>query len=257
VSACLSWTASAEITWNWSDAETGLHSGTFTTTGDLINGIAEYGSYTIIDFTLDATTSSVPLGSMSNGDYKTWQPSIGFNWDGSVPTTFWRSSGQYNNGTWITIEPYPAPGATSSIFFDIDTFKILDANYIIDPEVSQSSTISLVPIEPKTAHGTPLSWMSQHDLPSDTTDPDLDGQLSWQEYICGTNPTNSQSFFSANISNSALSWNVVTNRIYSIESTVNLTTGFSQITNRLTEGSFSIPTTNDTMYFRINVQLAE
>ena len=109
-----------------------------------------------------------------------------------------------------------------------------------------------------TTNGTPLAWLDEHNLSTDTDDSDLDGFTTWQEYICGTNPTNNQSFFSVSIStNSALSWCVVTNRSYSIEQTTNLTTGFTQVTNGLTESSFSMPTTNNAMYLRVKVQLIE
>jgi hypothetical protein len=50
-----------------------------------------------------------------------------------------------------------------------------------------------------TAHGTPHVWLDSYGLTNyevdDTSDPDHDGMLTWQEYIAGTNPTNRTSFF--------------------------------------------------------------
>ena len=108
-----------------------------------------------------------------------------------------------------------------------------------------------------TANGVPYVWLDQYGLATDTSDPDLDDYQTWQEYYFGTNPTNAQSFFAVHINDSALTWDVVPDRTYSVESTINLTNGFSQITNELTTGTFAIANTNKTMYFRIGVELVE
>lgn len=113
----------------------------------------------------------------------------------------------------------------------------------------------LTPLE--TTNGVPYAWLDQYGLVTDISDPDLDGYLSWQEYYFGTNPTNALSFFTVRISGSALTWDVITGRTYSVESTTNLTSGFIQITNELTIGTFTMPTVNEAMYFRIGVEIAD
>jgi hypothetical protein len=47
-----------------------------------------------------------------------------------------------------------------------------------------------------TSHGVPDGWFQGYGLPvDDLTDTDADGQLAWQEYYAGTNPTNAASVF--------------------------------------------------------------
>ena len=85
----------SQITWSWTDAETGLDKGTFVTNGTLNeDGTVSSGTYTISDFTLDQTSTPISTsGSFANGDWVLSQPDIGFNWSGSYVSEFWRSSG--------------------------------------------------------------------------------------------------------------------------------------------------------------------
>ena len=64
-------------------------------------------------------------------------------------------------------------------------------------------------------------------------DPDGDGQSNLQEYIAGTDPTNRASYFRVSPQSdggkgSVLSWPSVTNRLYDIQFTTNLSNGFSE-----------------------------
>ena len=69
----------------------------------------------------------------------------------------------------------------------------------------------------KDEHGVWPGWYRQHSTTADA-DPDTDGYLSWQEYICGTDPTNGLDFLQFSISSNALHVSTVTNRNYLIES---------------------------------------
>jgi hypothetical protein len=44
-------------------------------------------------------------------------------------------------------------------------------------------------------NGVPYSWLTGHGLSESGTDDDLDGALTWEEYVAGTDPTNDMSFF--------------------------------------------------------------
>ena len=90
----------SQITWSWTDAETGLEKGTFVTNGTLNeDGTVSNGAYTISDFTLDQTSTTISTsGTFANGDWVLSQPEIGFNWSEGSVVQFWRSSGNLTNG---------------------------------------------------------------------------------------------------------------------------------------------------------------
>jgi hypothetical protein len=81
------------------------------------------------------------------------------------------------------------------------------------------------------------TWLSAYGLPSDGTadnaDSDADGMNNWQEYVAGTNPTNSTSVFKITNeqiisgTNIVLHWSSVSNRLYDILRSTNLTSGSS------------------------------
>jgi len=94
--------------------------------------------------------------------------------------------------------------------------------------------------------GTPYSWLAQYGLTnfnSDAlTDADSDGLRTWQEYVAGTNPTNSASSFritrSVTPQGSVISWSSVSNRFYDLSRTTNLLQSFSGIA-----GASNLPAT--------------
>ncbi|MBU0740901.1 hypothetical protein KKG45_11650 [bacterium] len=115
--------AQAGVQWSWSNAGTGTELGTFITDGELVSDQAPAGTYTVVDFSVTASAYDIPIGSMSGGDYFTNQPEIGFDWDGSVPTVFWRLSGFYTNGFGLFVTA-PAPGGPDYVGFGVDWFLI-------------------------------------------------------------------------------------------------------------------------------------
>lgn len=75
------------------------------------------------------------------------------------------------------------------------------------------------------------AWLQQFGLPindcTDTADPDGDGMNNWQEWVCGTNPTNALSVLrmlppSTAASGFNVSWQSVTTRNYVLERSTNL-----------------------------------
>lgn len=65
------------------------------------------------------------------------------------------------------------------------------------------------------AHGVWPGWYRQHGTSAEA-DPDNDRYLSWQESICGTDPTNGLDFLHFSISSNALHVSTVSNRNYAV-----------------------------------------
>lgn len=115
--------AKADILWNWVNAGTGTEMGTVITTGDASSGSVAAGSYTILDFSLSASNYALPIGYFSSGDYAIGQQDIGFLWDGTTITQFWRSSGTYTNGFSFTATS-PEVGAPDYLVMNVDYFSV-------------------------------------------------------------------------------------------------------------------------------------
>lgn len=120
--------------------------------------------------------------------------------------------------------------------------------------------------------GTFSNWLQQYNLPTDGTadyaDSDGTGMVNWQKWIAGLNPTNPASVLAmltpafTNSTGVTVSWQSVTNRIYYLQRSSDLTTQpafFSTQSNILGQArttSFTdASATNDIPYFyRIGVQ---
>jgi hypothetical protein len=90
------------------------------------------------------------------------------------------------------------------------------------------------------SNGTPADWMNQYFLTNDTQDTDGDGLTNWQEYVTGTDPTDSGSLFSITrqdfVTNGGFSlcWPSISDRVYDVERSTNLATaGFEAISSNL------------------------
>ncbi|MEI7851506.1 MAG: hypothetical protein WCH86_06695 [Kiritimatiellales bacterium] len=105
----------------------------------------------------------------------------------------------------------------------------------------------------------PYSWMARHGLTNSgatfdqaaAVDQDGDGLTAWQEYIAGTDPTNTTSGFKAVQNNrDTVSWSPVSGRVYSVYWATNLMNGFQCLESNIpwTQSSF----TNATPDSRVN-----
>jgi len=114
------------------------------------------------------------------------------------------------------------------------------------------------------------AWLQQYDLPFDRTadlaDTDLDGMNNRQEWICGTNPTNSFSVLKMFAPSNtplglALSWQSVTSKTYDLQRSdpANPTTFSSMQSNVLGQGDVTTfldsgTTSISSRLYRVRVQ---
>jgi hypothetical protein len=84
----------------------------------------------------------------------------------------------------------------------------------------------------------PYEWLAVYGLTNYNTDAvadsDSDGLLSWQEYITGTDPTNTTSCFKA-VQNTRdiITWSAASGRVYSVYWSTNLMQGFQPLETNL------------------------
>jgi hypothetical protein len=101
----------------------------------------------------------------------------------------------------------------------------------------------------------PYEWLAGYGLTNyntdAVTDQDLDGLTAWQEYIAGTNPTNTTSCLkAAQATRNTISWSPVSGRIYSVYWSTNLMKGFQPLETNILYPQSSY--TNTTPDFRLN-----
>ena len=113
------------------------------------------------------------------------------------------------------------------------------------------------------------AWLQQYSLPTDGTadyaDPDGDRMNNWQEWICGTDPTNSLSVLtmltpSNGPSRITVPWQSVIGKTYFLERSTNLDSPFASLATNTTgqAGTTSYTDTNapgaDPFFYRVGVQ---
>ncbi len=112
--------------------------------------------------------------------------------------------------------------------------------------------------------GTPLWWLANYGLNTDTNDDDQDGMLTWQENWAGTDPTNIASVFTIgsvtfDSETETLGWDSTTNganQPYALEMTTDLLNGaWTLVTNGIARtpptNTFPFLLTNDFIAFRL------
>ncbi len=113
------------------------------------------------------------------------------------------------------------------------------------------------------------AWLQQYGLPTDGTadfaDPDHDGLNNWQEWICGTCPTNALSVLrllspSITSTNATVSWQSVAGVNYFLERSANLTSPFMLLATNIVgqAGTTSYGDTNGAgpgpFFYRVGVK---
>jgi hypothetical protein len=112
------------------------------------------------------------------------------------------------------------------------------------------------------------AWLQQYDLPTDGsadfTDPDRDGRNNWQEWRCGTCPTNALSVLrllsaTPHGTNATVTWQSVAGVNYSLERSANLASPFMLLATNIVgqAGTTGYADTNATgagpFFYRVGV----
>jgi len=71
------------------------------------------------------------------------------------------------------------------------------------------------------AYGVPPGWYRMHGTAAEE-DPDADGYTSWQEYICGTDPTNGLDHLAFTLATNTLAFTTAPDRLYEVIASPNL-----------------------------------
>ncbi|MDD4735510.1 MAG: MBG domain-containing protein [Kiritimatiellae bacterium] len=116
-----------------------------------------------------------------------------------------------------------------------------------------------------TTSNVPLWWLGQYGITNDVgnavlLDPDGDGYLTWQEWICGTVPTNAGSRFVFGVDavsgGVVLNWDpVASGRVYAVEDTAELGNGFTNVAAVLSSGenAWTGTTEEGNAFYRVRV----
>jgi hypothetical protein len=112
------------------------------------------------------------------------------------------------------------------------------------------------------------AWLQQYGLPTDGSadfaDPDHDGMNNWQEWICGTNPTNALSVLrmlsaAPSSRNITVSWQSVAGVNYFLQRSANLSSPFTLVATNIV-GQAATTTYTDTnaarqgpLFYRVGV----
>ncbi|MEI7850441.1 MAG: putative Ig domain-containing protein [Kiritimatiellales bacterium] len=113
----------------------------------------------------------------------------------------------------------------------------------------------------------PYKWMAQYGLTNSgatfdqaaAVDQDGDGLTAWQEYIAGTDPTNTTSGFRAVQNNrNVITWSPVSGRVYSVYWSTNLMSGFQCLESNIpwTQGGYTNASPNSRVnHYQIKVRM--
>jgi len=221
---------------NWAACNTGLPSLikcrriTFSSDGRIYVA-SDHGIYRTTAPVYDIPTVSwtITVQTVTNG---TISPSGSITVANGASTNFSISANAYYQIQNVLVDGLPV-GATNQYMFS---------------NVTTNHTISASFVALLAAHGTPLWWLAQYGYTNnfdaaELADPDYDGLPTWQEYLAGTNPTNSASVLkctSAQTTTAAggtnkmvLVWSSQAGKVYTIDYSTNLLFSFVPVISNI------------------------
>lgn len=161
-------------------------------------------------------------------------------------------SGSYTNGTKVPIE-FPQIAA--------DNWPHPETTFIAwtgDVQYVESVTSAVTTVTMPATNVTLTAIYTVSYPPPPDGDQDGDGQIDWQEYIAGTDPTNPASFFHImRNGRDELNWNAVSGRVYSVYWTTNLLSGFECLESNIPwpQSTFTNLPNIPSGFYKIDVRL--
>ncbi len=159
-------------------------------------------------------------------------------------------------------------GLAAAVFlFELSRTVFADVGLFSDPPVTSPGVIVPITRQMRAQNGASFGLLYDLGLVADNNssasyeaasliDTDGDGQTDWQEHVAGTAPDNSNDVFRVTIQDGdTLSWNTASGRTYSVVASGNLESDMQPLTNGLSAGTWPIPKTNSSSFFRVEVNL--
>jgi hypothetical protein len=236
-------------------------------------------------YILEVETGNIGSGTADNGDYFDLEDFPGYRIDLFAGTNLLASDNNtltipertFSNAVLQVIAGQDSPGIGEPLMIRLvslnsplepdDNSAPYDAHEVDFDDVRLDA--ELVPELFSTSNGATYAMLINAGLATSTSavsvfesaslvNTDGDIHLDWQEFITGTDPSNSASYFTVSISNTPapqLLWNAVSNRSYGISLQTNLITGSMVLTNGLSAGSFTDVAGNNrpTGFYRVDV----
>ncbi len=198
----------------------GTYSQTNTVTLPNVSG----GTYYLLLKVDDAQSSYVVEESVETNNVLAIPVAVGLS---SLTVSNGSGSGIYTNGQQVAITADALVGKTFVQWIG-DTQYVNNVTYTNAVVTMSTNNVSLTATftEQTTANGTPYWWLAQYGLTNyeadAVLDQDSDGMQTWQEYIAGTDPTNSNSVlkltdFVLSGERMKISWPGVQNRAYTFQ----------------------------------------
>jgi hypothetical protein len=234
--------------------------------------------YTFKNWLLSDIDGSISNNTASCEFVITKDSTLKWNWQ----TNHWLDLDRASHGhfdtidSWIKNNSYITVNAAADQYYHLfnwvgDTNGLFTENNAIYGSVTSPLIISAVFAADLETGGTPDWWLASYGLTNDfafeeTYDYDGDLLTSGEEYITGTDPTDSNSLFcvtSLSVHTNGLNpytilnWTYTNNRIYAVEKITNLLYEAVEITNNLPIGVYTdyYDSVDECLYYKINVRL--
>jgi len=197
-------------------------------------------------------------------------------------TQYWLDTGAGAGGQvdepdqWVDAGAVITVTAQPDVYYHVDSWTgdtggtTLSGN-ARDVPMTRARAIFALFAENISPNGVPEQWFVEQGLDGDwetvgLLDQDGDGMLSWEEWVAGTSPTNVADVLKMDMevhavgNSSMLAWSSVSNRVYKVWRSTDLTEGFRQVSGNL-QATPPVNTFNEPqmpvgqpVYYRISVE---